>query len=357
MSKALNCIVSVLATGKYRFANISLGPNLAVTDDQLNSWTVALDRVAAEYDVFVTVASGNNGIPDIKASPEALAQARIQVPSDGFNLFGAGASDKPAPDGRRARYSPFGPGRNPDRIKPDLLDFGGTDELPFMVLAPSDQVVMRVEEGTSFAAPSLLRKAVALLSMSKGELTNSAIKALLIHNAFRVEGASQLEVGWGLAREPSFIAAGLAGETRTIYQGQMPQTGFLIIRVPAPVGGWPGKTLVSATLYFGTMASAHDPLHYALTAIDARFVFDVGAWTDSSLPGGGGRLFFDLDGGAVDDGASPDDVARANVKSNAMVVDGKLLVDPGFVIWPLETIDSTIFPRGYALVITVSAAE
>jgi hypothetical protein len=90
--EALEHIKYYIKTGKYKFVTISIGPNLPIDDKRVNLWTATLDNLALKYDVFISVAAGNNGVGDYSnLSSTALAEARCQVPSDGVNLFTVGA--------------------------------------------------------------------------------------------------------------------------------------------------------------------------------------------------------------------------------------------------------------------------
>ena len=75
---ALDRILAVLDKdpAKYRFVNISVGPHLAITDDEVTQWTAALDERLSEGRAVVTVAAGNGGNLD-----EAAGLNRIQPPA------------------------------------------------------------------------------------------------------------------------------------------------------------------------------------------------------------------------------------------------------------------------------------
>jgi len=66
--------------GTYRFVNISLGPELPITDDEVTQWTATLDELFAGKNVVPTVAVGNGGELD-----HASGLDRLQPPADAVN--------------------------------------------------------------------------------------------------------------------------------------------------------------------------------------------------------------------------------------------------------------------------------
>jgi len=135
---------------RYQFVNISLGPDLAVEDDEITAWTALLDERFAGGTRIATVAVGNSGELDRQAG-----LCRIQPPADGVNVISVGACDVSGADWKRASYSSIGPGRTPGRVKPDGMAFGGSDIEPFHVLSNASHAVGT--SGTSFAAPLALK--------------------------------------------------------------------------------------------------------------------------------------------------------------------------------------------------------
>ncbi|MDR0356203.1 MAG: S8 family peptidase, partial [Deltaproteobacteria bacterium] len=139
--KTLRNVKKTLETGKYKFVNLSLGPDVVVQDEHIHVWTSVIDEQAYRKGLFVTVAAGNNGLSRLDGvSPERMLSARIQVPSDAVNVLSVGALDRQSDDWRRSYFSAIGPGRKPTVMKPDLVSFGGGDDEPFLVLAPSGEI-------------------------------------------------------------------------------------------------------------------------------------------------------------------------------------------------------------------------
>ncbi len=101
---ALDRIVDHLENNqdRYDLANISLGPELAVDDDDITQWTAVLDDLFAHGQMLTTVAAGNGGEGD-----PSLKLNRIQPPADGVNVLSVGASIA-SDSAKRASYSCIG---------------------------------------------------------------------------------------------------------------------------------------------------------------------------------------------------------------------------------------------------------
>lgn len=129
--------------------NLSFGPTGPILDDDISRFTYALDVLSYNCDAeppLFCIAAGNDG--DLP-SPDN----RVQSPADLVNGIGVGAFCI-MPDGTKARapYSCVGPGREGAKIKPDLLEYGGDINKPFVVVASSGNA-LGASAGTSFASP------------------------------------------------------------------------------------------------------------------------------------------------------------------------------------------------------------
>jgi hypothetical protein len=357
MYKVLARIRKILDGENGLFVNLSLGPDLPMDDDKVHAWTTTLDYMVSKKDHFLTVAAGNNGVKDISDN-QVKKTSRIQVPADAVNVISVGASDSQGSDWQRASYSALGPGRKPTIIKPDLTTFGGIDGHPFVTLAPSSQVSEKIEAGTSFSAPSVLREAVGLKVLSKNSLSNLSVKALLVHYADQA-GRNPLEVGWGRPLSAEQIIAGKPGEERIVFQGQIDSGHNFLAQLSVPATGWPAKVCVKGTFCFISFISVQDPATYLLTALEADFLTDTGTLTGNEstlriedIIALSSRPFFDLDGGGVNQGVDAGAVVKANVKSNELVIAGSELISPGFLIRQLVSPGVSGFPVQYSLVVT-----
>jgi len=249
----------------YQFVNISLGPDLAVLDDEVTAWTASLDERFAGGNLFATVAVGNGGERD-----QTAGLCRIQPPSDGVNVLAIGASDVTGASWQRAAYSSIGPGRTPGRVKPDGLIFGGSDSEPFYVLSNPKRAAGTT--GTSFAAPMTLRTSAAVRVGLGDALGLLALRALTIHRAERHKSAGQVEVGWGrFETDPQLLMTCEDDEAIVLYQGELPIGEHLRCYLPMPDGPLVGDVFVSATLVISPEVDPSNPSSYTRSGLEASF--------------------------------------------------------------------------------------
>lgn len=260
--RTLAHIEDILISRQYEFINISLGPNLPIDDDEIHPWTSLIDSYLADGDTLVTVAAGNNGELD-----QATGLNRVQVPSDCVNAVTVGAADRTSACWGRATYSAIGPGRAPGRVKPDLLDFGGSPDQYFHVLSPTNQSEMIPQQGTSFAAPYLLRKAVGIRALFGHGISPLAIKALLINAAEQGEHEKE-HVGWGrVPGDISHLIESPPGVAKILYQGELNSGKYLRVPLPIPEGGIKGKVAIKATCCFATTVDPQDTSMYTKAGV------------------------------------------------------------------------------------------
>lgn len=254
------------AEGKnYSLINISVGPNLPTTDDDVTLWTAELDARFASGDWVATVAAGNDGDRDPTAGLN-----RIQPPADGVNILAVGASDSYSSLWGRAAYSCTGPGRNPGLVKPDGVAFGGCDQEPFPVLSSSLQV--ENTQGTSFAAPFALRSAAAIKAQLGDALGSLAVRALLIQRADVAGGVATSEVGWGrFEGDPEKLITCDDREAIVIYQGDLPIGEHLRAPVPLPSEPLQGLVEIAATLLISTEVDPGYPSAYTRSGLTVSF--------------------------------------------------------------------------------------
>lgn len=199
----LDQIKDILTEGRHKLVNLSLGPTLAVEDDnEPNRWTAELDQLAWERDIVFVVAAGNDGNQD-----RDTGLHRVQVPADMANAISVGACDVPAPDRpwTRAPYSSMGPGRPPgNRTQPLGVQFGGVDDRMFDVLC-ADGTFLEAT-GTSFAAP-VVTHALADLTTRLPRVNSSVLRAFPVHFAERIapsrSGRTSSALGGCLCRSPT----------------------------------------------------------------------------------------------------------------------------------------------------------
>lgn len=257
-------IDAVLGAGDVDFANLSLGPRLAIDDGHPHAWTAMLDGHLATGRTLVTVAAGNDGnLLD--------GLGRIQPPADAINALSVGAADSASFLWNRAHYSCHGPGRSPGLIKPDGLAFGGTDTEPLVLLNPFAGGLTSVQ-GTSFGSPLVLRVAAAARASVAVDLSATALRALLIHRAERAASHNQDDVGWG--RFPSSLEELLVcddHEATVLYQGHIAAGGALRATLPIPPVPLGTGISIKATFCFASPVDPADPVNYTRHGLTVVF--------------------------------------------------------------------------------------
>ena len=229
-------IRDVVQSGRYKFINLSIGPELPVDDDEVHPWTAVLDELLSSGEILATVAAGNNGAGDA-----VLGYNRVQVPSDCVNALAVGSADSAETRWSRAPYSAVGPGRSPGLIKPDVLAFGGAGAAPYWVLDPGDPSKLFPQAGTSFAAPSALRLALGIRAHFGENLGPLAIRALLVHCTEETE-LERHEQGWGrIPGSVEDIVVCPEGVARIVYQGELLPAQHLRAQIPLPRGPAQGQ--------------------------------------------------------------------------------------------------------------------
>ena len=261
--------------GRYRLVNISIGPDIPVSDDEVSYWTLALDQRFASSKSVVTIAVGNGGSRD-----EASGLNRIQPPSDAVNVLSVGATDRPAGSWSRADYSSVGPGRSPGLVKPDGVAFGGSASYPFHVVdtVKSSRPVI----GTSFAAPLSLRSSAGIdvqLGTSVDPLT---IRALMVHWA-EDGNNDRVEVGWGKFEiDPDMMITCPDDEPVIIYQGILPAGTHLRAPIPMPDTPPSGMVTITATMVIAPEISPGFTSSYTRSGFEAIFRPHNGKFTNHS---------------------------------------------------------------------------
>ena len=265
--RTLGHVEEVLMSRQYDFLNLSLGPDLPVEDTDVHAWTSVIDDLLSDGDTFMTVAAGNNGERD-----KALGFNRIQVPSDCVNAIAVGSADDIGTAWQRARYSAVGPGRRPGVVKPDLMAFGGdAAKRYFHALHPDKNPVLVPLEGTSFAAPLLLRSAVGVRAVLGRDLTPLAIKALLVHSAAQ-NGIDKNEVGWGKVPDNlADIITSPPGFARVVYQGELKPGKYLRASIPIPKLGLQGRVKLKATFCYASPVDPQEASCYTRAGLEITY--------------------------------------------------------------------------------------
>lgn len=264
--EVLGRIKGVLDRRDYDFINLSLGPQLPIEDDDVHAWTAVLDEKFSKRDMLASIAVGNDGEGDAQ-----LGLNRVQVPSDCVNAIAFGSCDSPEAGWRRAAYSSIGPGRSPGLIKPDLVEFGGSMQRPFLAVGLAEPVALTPTGGTSFSAPSGLRQGIGVRAHFGADLSMLAIRALLIHTCEEAEH-DRGEIGWGrVARSLEDIVLCDDDCVRVVYQGAISPAKYIRAAIPMPAGDIEGKVTITATLCYATAVDPHHPGNYTRAGLEPTF--------------------------------------------------------------------------------------
>lgn len=264
--EVLERIQTVLTQKRYQLVNLSLGPILPVDDDEVHAWTAVLDELLANGNTLATIAVGNTGESD-----QAAGLNRIQVPADCVNALAIGASDSPDANWQRAPYSSVGPGRSPGLMKPDIVEFGGSVQRPFLVLGPTPTPSFHPTGGTSFSAPSTLRLGAGVRAHFGDAMDMLAIRALLVHCAEPTD-LPMNEVGRGrVARDLEALVVCADDTIRVVYQGDISPAKYIRAPIPLPLAALAGKVRVTATLCYVTNVDPHHPGNYTRAGLDVAF--------------------------------------------------------------------------------------
>lgn len=266
MHEVLERIDSVLESKSYDFVNLSIGPHKPIEDDEIDSWTATLDDRFARSPTLAMVAVGNDGESDSKTSLD-----RIQIPADCVNALAVGSCDTNGKNWKRAPYSSVGPGRSPGLIKPDVVDFGGSDISPFIFLNSNHSPSLVGGTGTSYAAPNAVRTASGIRAYFGGNLNDIAIRTLLIHTAEK-SNDDHFKIGRGrVAQNLDDIVVCDDDEIRVVYQGEISPSKYIRARIPMPSGEIYGMVKMKATICFKSETDPHHPGNYTRACIEPVF--------------------------------------------------------------------------------------
>lgn len=353
--EVLDRITGVLDSRKYDFVNLSIGPSLTVEDDDVHAWTAVLDDRLARVDTLAAVAVGNNGEGD-----EELRLNRVQVPSDCVNALAVGAADTPGTGWARAPYSSVGPGRSPGLVKPDVVQFGGSLQRPFLVVGGGAKPTLEATGGTSFATPSTLRLGAGIKAHFGDSIGLLAVRTLLIHSTEESEHPHR-EVGWGrVAQDIEDIVVCDDDSVRVIYQGDISPTKYIRAPIPLPDGGIAGNAEITVTLCYKCLTDPHHPGNYTRAGLEVTFRPHDGKFKREDQIHPDSRSFFS----AVDHGGEEEELRRdawkwENCLHARRTFRGTSLRNPCFDIHYNARLEGRNYtPPGklpYALVVSVRA--
>ncbi len=244
--------------------NLSFGPRGPIVPDSISRFTYALDTLAAARKVTFCVAVGNDG----DAGP---GLDRIQAPADLVNGIGVGAYTIRGGHDVHAPYSCKGPGRECAKIKPDLVAFGGCDQMPIQLLSatPGQKIY---SHGTSFASP-IVASLCAQTADAFDRGTTLLARALLVHSARHPAGDPDHLLGHGIVRSSvDDILRCNTNEVTIIFQGDLIPTKQIKLPVMLPQG-----LTVSGNIHIRWTIAALPPVYpnhpsdYTACCIDDTF--------------------------------------------------------------------------------------
>ena len=241
--------------------NISFGPSGPILNDSINRFTWALDRLAHIYGILFCVAVGNDG---------DKALNRVQSPSDMVNGLGVGAYSKVDGVIGRADYSCIGPGREGNKIKPDLCAFGGCSQNPIQLI-PLNGENRLASMGTSYSSPLVARAAAEILGRSSDEVDHLAVRAMLIHSAQKLEDEelTDLEHGHGIMPDSvEDIMSCKPGSYTLLYRGAIAPSKFAELQIPWDPDVVNGKAQMKWTLVTESEIDPNSPDDYTTSSVE-----------------------------------------------------------------------------------------
>ena len=353
----LGRIDSILVNKHYDFVNLSIGPRLPIEDDEVHAWTAVLDDRLSHGTTLATIAVGNDGEGDAAAGLN-----RIQVPADCVNGLSVGACDSPETPWQRCTYSSVGPGRSPGLVKPDVVEFGGCLQRPFIVLGEQSTLTLNATEGTSFSAPSVLRLATGVRAHFGATLSALAIRALLIHTTEPSHHTCE-DVGRGrIARSIQDIVLCDDDTVRVVYQGKISPTRYIRAPIPVPSATMPGIVQITATLCYATEVDPHHPGNYTRAGLEAAFrPHDERRRTSTQIHPNTKSFFGKAQKGMMEDSLRRDAWKWENSLHGQVAFHGRSLRNPAFDIHYNARRDGHDFAPDteltYALVVSVQAKK
>lgn len=249
--------------------NLSVGPRGAIIDDEINRFTYVCDKLTYDVDEdeinpLFCVAAGNDGMLETPLN-------RIQSPSDMVNGLAVGAySISALGDKYRAGYSCVGPGREGAKIKPDILEFGGSVDMPFITSKTGNEITGTL--GTSLAAPVVAGKIGQLMAASDHIVPHLG-RALLIHNADAEGLEGNNENGFGFCTSNVGEVLNCTDNKVTIlYEGEITSSATVRLPVFMPeVNEIRGKANIRWTICTVVNPNLNDPDAYTNNCIEDTF--------------------------------------------------------------------------------------
>ena len=252
-----------------RVYNLSFGPKGAIIDDEINRFTYVCDRLTyavddGEINPLFCIAVGNDGTLESPFN-------RVQSPADMVNGLAVGAYTlSPLNDKYRAPYSCVGPGREGAKIKPDILEFGGYTDRPF-ISTKSGNLIMGTA-GTSLAAPVVAGKIGRLMAASD-QIVPHLGRTLLIHSAESQGLEGTVENGFGFCSDGVEDILNCSDNKVTIlYEGEIASSATVKLPIFAPgISEIHGNADIKWTICTVVNPNINDPDAYTNNCIEDTF--------------------------------------------------------------------------------------
>lgn len=270
--EAIDAIEKVIeGQSNIKLYNLSFGPVGAIVDDSISRFTYVLDLLTykvADGDInpLICVAVGNDGECDYPHN-------RIQSPSDMINGLGVGAYTYAADNSKtRATYSCVGGGREGAKIKPDILEFGGSIDRPFVLVGAAPNT-LSTSTGTSFASPFAVHKIGTLMAKSDGIIPHIG-RTLLIHTAQKCNTLTQDEQGFGFCLDNVDDILNCEDNKVTIlYSGVLDSSQTVKLPIFAPkINDVKGSITITWTVSTIVNPNVNDPDAYSCNCIEDTFI-------------------------------------------------------------------------------------
>ncbi len=261
----VDAIEKIVPTNKdIKVYNLSLGPRGPILDDSISRFTFSCDLLSKNYQVLFCVAVGNDG--------EVAGYNRIQSPADLVNGLAVGAYTNRNGNREKAPYSCIGPGREGNKLKPDLLAFGGCDQTPIHLISPTDGKKVW-NFGTSFACPIVSRTAGLIIGGSTNEIDTLVGRALIVHSVCEMNGIGHsINLGHGLLPDDTTQIITCPEKSYTLmYKGELDASKFVEFEIPWIDEIQEGKVNLRWTVAVLTDVDPQSPDDYTSNSIETFF--------------------------------------------------------------------------------------
>lgn len=243
--------------------NLSLGPRGQILDDHISRFTFACDLLIQQHNILFCTAVGNDG--------DLEGYNRIQAPADMVNGLAVGAYSKINTEITRAPYSCIGPGREGNKLKPDLSAFGGCSQNPIHLMG-ENQNFRILTAGTSFSSPLVSAASANLVGYSNNTINSFIARTLLVHGASENTDNHSFELGHGVLPDNIEQLVTCPNSSYTIiYNGEIEPGKFIELPIPWTEEIQKGKVSFRWTVATQTNVDPQSPDDYSTSSIVTSF--------------------------------------------------------------------------------------